>query len=242
MKNENLKLGFTLLGKYIFCLFLAFFINISFTMIITAVATENIGYNVSYYDDATDSLVHLYTHYNEDGADTKYIEYEAQGYSLSVQGFRSEPNKVTNTLFLTLCQIILIVIVFLFFCNMLFYMGDSDCNKVNFGQIKEDKLKGLKIGLVPFAFQLIPYLLLFLGKLGIIKNGIFLVFRLCNFYLNPIIMAIVGNTIVLADISWSRIFALLPLILVTPILSFVLYYLGYRRINVLENIVYKKEK
>jgi hypothetical protein len=54
-------------------------------------------------------------------------------------------------------------------------------------------------------------------------------------------MAIVGNTIVLADISWGRIFALLPLLLVTPIMSFVLYYLGYQRINVLENMVYKKE-
>ena len=242
MENSNLRLGFKLLGKYIFCLFMVFFINISFTMIITAVATENIGYNVSYYDESTDSLVPLYSHYNADGEDTKYDEYIAQGYSLSKQGFRSEPNKVTNALFLTVCQIIMIVIVFLFFCNMLFYMGDSDCNKVNFGQIKEDKLKGLKIGLVPFVFQLIPYLLLFLGKFGIIKNGIFLVFRLFNFYLNPIIMAIVGNTVVLADISWGKIFALLPLILITPIMSFVLYYLGYQRINVLENMVYKKEK
>lgn len=242
MKDNNLKLGFKLLGKYVFCLFMAFFINISFTMIITAVATENIGYNVFYYDEAADSLVPLYSHYNADGEDTKYAEYEAQGYALTKQGFRSEPNKVTNALFLTVCQIIMIVIVFLFFCNMLFYMGDSDCNKVKFGQIKEDKLKGLKIGLVPFVFQLIPYLLLFLGKLGIIKNGIFLVFRLFNFYLNPIIMAIVGNTSVLADISWGRIFALLPLILVTPIMSLLLYYLGYQRINVLENMVYKKEK
>ncbi len=242
MKNENLKQGFKLLSKYIFCLFMAFFINISFTMIETAVATTNIGYNVSYYDEQTDSLVPLYTHYNEDGEDTKYAEYEKQGYALVKQGFRSEPNKVTSTLFSVVCQTIILVIVFLFFHNTLYYMGDSDCNKVNFGQIKPDKLKGLKIGLVTTAFQFISYVLLIIGKLGVIKNGIFLVFRLCNFHFNPIIMAIAGNTANLSEISWTSIFWFLPLIAITPVLSFVLYYLGYRRIDVLEKMVYKKEK
>ena len=241
MKN-NIKLGFTLLGKYVFCLLMAFFINLSFTMIITAIATTNIGYTVSYHDTAKDELVTLYTHYNADGEDTKFAEYEAQGYSLIKQSFRSVPNKATNTFFLTICQIVILVIFFLFFHNMLYYMGDSDCNRAKFGQIKPDKLKGLKIGLVPTAFQLVSYILLILGKLGIIHNGIFLVFRLCNFHFNPIIMAIVGNTSILNNISWTGIICLFPLILITPILSFALYYLGYKRIDVLENLVYKKEK
>ena len=242
MKNENLKQGFKLLSKYIFCIFMAFFINISFTMIETAVATTNIGYKVSYHDTKTDSLVELYTHYNEDGEDTKFAQYEKQGYSLIKQGFRSEPSRTTHALFMTVCQVIMLLIVFLFFHNTLYYLGDSDCNRVNFGQIKEDKLKGLKIGLVTFAFQLVSYMLLILGKLGFIHNGIFLVFRLCNFHFNPIIMSVVGNTAILSDISWASILRLLPLILITPVLSFVLYYLGYKRINFLGNLVYKKEK
>ena len=242
MKNENLKHGFKLLSKYIFCIFMAFFINLSFTMIETAVATTNLGYKVSYHDTQSDSLVELYTHYNEDGEDTKFAEYEKQGYSLIKQGFRSEPNKATHNLFMVVCQGIMLVIIFLFFHNTLYYMGDSDCNKVNFGQIKPDKLKGLKIGLVPFVFQIVSYILLILGKFGIIQNGIFLVFRLCNFHFNPVIMAIVGNTATLSEISWTSILWLLPLILITPVLSFILYYLGYKRINFLENLVYKKEK
>lgn len=242
MKNDNLKQGFKLLSKYIFCLFMAFFINISFTMIETAVATTNIGYTVSYHDTESDTLVELYTHYNQDGEDTKFAEYESQGYSLVKQGFRSEPSKATHSFFMIVCQGIILVIVFLFFHNTLYYMGDSDWNKVNFGQIKPDKFKGLKIGLVTTVFQVISYVLLILGKMGLIQNGIFLVFRLCNFHFNPIIMAVVGNTSLLSEISWASIFYLLPIIIITPVLSFVLYYLGFKRINILEKLVYKKEK
>ncbi len=114
--------------------------------------------------------------------------------------------------------------------------GDKDKNLVGFGRIKEDKLKGVKLG----AIVMIPYMLsgvlLVLGLLGI-TTDLQAIYRIIHFQ----ILVILNELMEAAKSSWNGlIFGTLYYLLV-PIASGVGYYLGYKRIAVLNKMMYGKQ-
>ena len=114
--------------------------------------------------------------------------------------------------------------------------GDKDKNLVGFGRIKEDKLKGVKIG----AVVMIPYILggiiLLLGLLGITVD-LSAIYRVINFHIVILLNLVMDS----AESSWEGlILGTIYYIVTVPIAGGIGYYLGYRRIAVLNKIMYGK--
>ncbi len=114
--------------------------------------------------------------------------------------------------------------------------GDKDKNLVGFGRIKEDKLKGVKLG----AIVMIPYMLsgvlLVLGLLGI-TTDLQAIYRIIHFQ----ILVILNELMEAAKSSWNGLIFGTLYYLSVPIASGVGYYLGYKRIAVLNKIMYGKQ-
>ena len=129
----------------------------------------------------------------------------------------------------------------LFINGKLFYIGDSDANKVHFGRIEYDKFKGLKLSIVPAVFALASYVVLILGKLGILGSWSFVLFNFTNYHLFAYHQMIFGGSMNIAELSWPSIAAASFTVFLVPIICHVCYTLGYKRINLFERVVFKKK-
>lgn len=142
---------------------------------------------------------------------------------------------------MVICQICALGTLALFINGNAYYIGDSDSNKVQFGRMKYDKLKGLKLGIVPAVFALISYIVLILGKLGIVGDIALVIFRFANYHLVGYNQLIFGNESNAAELSWMSIAAALLCVIIVPLISHICYTLGYKRINLFERLVFKKK-
>ena len=196
LDKQIIKTNFSLLGKYIVCLTMAFIVTISLFMVFSATSDGNEG-----------------------------------------------PKGAANIVMLILSEVCSLGTMLLFINGTVFYIGDSDANKVQFGRIEYDKWKGLKISILPAVPGLATYIVLLLGKLGVLGNWSWTLFNLCNYHLYGYHQLIFGGRVEnVQNISWlSMVGALLAVVLV-PIICHVCYTLGYKRINLFERFVYKKDK
>jgi len=114
--------------------------------------------------------------------------------------------------------------------------GDKDKNLVGFGRIKEDKLKGVKLGLVVMIPYMFSGILLLLGLLGV-TTDLQAIYRIIHFQ----ILVILNELMDAAKSSWNGLIFGTLYYLIVPIASGVGYYLGYKRIAVLNKIMYGKQ-
>jgi hypothetical protein len=142
---------------------------------------------------------------------------------------------------LIIMQICSLGTVILFMNGKVYYIADSDANKVRFGRIAEDKYKGLKFSLFPTVLALISYVVLILGKLGIVKNG-YTIFNLLNYHLFGYHEFIFGGVKNAAEIGWGGIIAASLTVFLIPVICHISYTLGFKRINVAERLVFKKKE
>lgn len=237
---SNIKLGFNISGKYILCVVMCFFVTFSFIALFSMLTLEMIGYEaVVYVADESQEVIDTYNHYYSDGEDTKKAEYEAKGYKVSTREFTGEfegtPYVACHIISQTVCLIIFVMTV----PNSLYKQGKTDANTVSCGRMEEDKLRGLKAGVVTAVFNLASWVALVLGKLGLLAGGL-QVYAFSNYYLYGYQQLIFGSQPSVSDIGWNSIvLALLPAVLVL-VLCWLTYLLGYKDINLYEETVYKK--
>ena len=134
---------------------------------------------------------------------------------------------------------------FLIFASMQYSsfwaMGDTDNNKVAYNHMTEDKLKGLKAGLLASIPYLLLYIALLLGKLGVIPNIIMYIYRFANASFMPILLKLLPNFPVVG-LSPFRFLGVFALLLVLPLVCEFGYILGYKRISITEKIIYKNPR
>lgn len=157
----------------------------------------------------------------------------------SQNGYKVEG--VAYVIMMLISEICALGTLVLFINGKVYYIGDSDANKVNFGRIEYDKFKGLKMGIVPAIFALISYIVLILGKIGVLGETALVIFRFANYHLVAYNDLIIGNTSKLADLSWLSVAAAFLNVIIVPIIAHVCYTLGYKRINLFEKVVFKKK-
>lgn len=148
---------------------------------------------------------------------------------------------VPYVVMLILSEICSLGTLVLFINGTLFYIGDSDANKVHFGRIEYDKFKGLKFSIAPATFALLSYIILVIGKLGIIGEWAYVVFNFTNYHLFGYHRLIFGGANKISDMSWLSIAAASLTVFLVPIICHVCYTLGYKRINLFERVVFKKK-
>lgn len=240
---ENLKCGFNILGKYVVCLLMCFFITVSFSAIFSIATIEMIGYEAAVFENEdSNEPIEQYTHYYSDGTDTKKAQYEKEGYIVATREISSEFNGTTPYIVShVISQIIALIIFVIIVPRTLYDKGRTDSNAVSFGRMEEDKLSGLKAGLVPASVSLVGWIFLITAKFGFFKAGL-QVYSFLNYHLYGYQKLIFGTDPVIAvtELSWmSVILAILPVIL-TLILCTTTYLLGYKGINLYEKTIYKK--
>ncbi len=240
MENSNIKIGLSCSLRYIITALLTFFIYLSVTVVMVGLFTNNIGYTVFSVEDGKST--ELYRYYYSEGEDTKYAEYEAQGLQLQKvetrMGLEGKPKVLCDAI----TQILGAVILFGFINNSLKKLGDSDRNLVLTGNIAEDKFRGLKIGLIANAPIYLSYIIFLLAKAGIVSPNWYALFRFLNFPQFVIINSLYGQaTSSAVGIEWSNVVLGALTFIVLPLFSYITYTLGYKRINIGEKIIYKKE-
>ncbi len=244
------KNGVKLAGSLIMAAILGIFLCISMNVICSAVFTREIGYTAYVYTDETcEELVteyqYLYTDNDgdgkDDGKDTQYNEYDEQGYYISKVKQRTTLEGVGKTVFLVLTQVFNFVMVFAFASNTSYKQGFKDVNLVKIGHVKNDMLKGLKIGLIgniPF-FALMLLMAVMAAGLAPAFRTVWYAFLNGHFY--SFIIWITGGVQTVAELNAVQ-YALLALLqFIVPAISAVAYVLGFKEINLTEKIMYKKE-
>lgn len=238
--NEIIKNGGSLFLKLLVAGIMSFFIVISFSVLATAVFTENIGYKAYGAVDGGEAR-ELYTHYYSDGEDTLKAEYEEQGYTVTESSIRSEMSGAGNNLFLTVTQIFCLLITLSFVYPKLWSIGTADSNLVRFKHKSEDKLKGLKIGAVAVIPQYIVLLCFIAAKAGLYPKLPAVLLKFINPSFWSLIQLIIGKAASVNELSVISLVLLCLLPLIIPAVACGSYLLGYKNISIGEKIVYKKK-
>lgn len=230
--------------KVYFLLFLAnimsFFLIISLNVITVAVSTENIGYVAYGNTDESQEPKQLYTHYYDQGEDTKKAEFENNGYTVTTSSVRSNPSKTATVVSKSISTVMCVVILFLLIYNNLWKYGNIDRTGVKYKNQKEQKYKGFIVGLIANTPALLLLFLLTLFKNGFAKNFPVKLFGLFNTYLFDFLNMISNNT-VFGNIAFWQVAIILLMLLIVPFSCEIAYYLGYKDIILSEKFVYKKK-
>lgn len=240
METSNIKVAVSCAIRYIITALLTFFIYLSVTVVMVGLFTENIGYTVYSIDNG--KTTEQYRYFYADGEDTRYAELEAQGLELQKvetrEALSGRPKVVCDAITQTLGAFIL----FGFIYSHLWKLGDSDRNLVTTGNGEEDKLRGLKIGLIANAPIYLTYLIFLIAKAGILAGEWYAAFRFLNFPQFSVINALYGQaTASAADISWTNTLLGAVTFIAIPLFASVAYNLGYKRVSITEKLVYKKK-
>lgn len=211
---------------------------ISLSVLATAAFSENIGYIAYGVSSESEESEELYRHYYKDGEDTKKAQYEDNGYTVTESKIRSEISKTGNAVFLTVSAIFCLVLTVSFVYPKLWQMGTKDSNLVQFKHKKEDKLKGLKCGII----AIIPSVILLIVFAFIIPETQTTLYKFLNCSSYTFIDWIVGSAKTFKELSIIKILGLLILNAVIPLSAFSGYLLGYKNISLSEKFIYKKNK
>lgn len=239
--KEILKGGGKLFLRTVVVNFMCFFIVFPISMLTTAVFTKNIGYKA--YGTTSDSSeqTELYTHYYEDGDDTKKTAYEEEGYTVSTVTIRSEISKSGKMFFLIVSEVFCFLLLCGFIYPEILHNGTTDSNLVRFKHKKEDKFKGFKIGALAAIPNYLVLVFLVTAKLGALPNFPMVLYKLLNLSVYSFIEVILGSAVTVSELSVLRFMLLFLLPLIIPAIAGVSYILGYKNISVGEKLVYKKK-
>jgi hypothetical protein len=238
---EIMKKSFKLYGLMIAASIMCFILVMSFKMIGTAFLTRETGYIVFGTLEEGEEPKELYTHYFEDGEDEQKKVYEDKGYTLIERAVRSKISAKNELAWNLLCQLFLILLSGVFVYNELWNLGHKDFNGVRHGVVAEDKLKGLKIGVIATLPSLILLTVITIGRATFAKNVSVALFAFLNPYLYNIILLISGDGMMFSQISALQIFGIFALFVFVPLVASVAYIIGYKDIVFSEKLIYKKK-
>lgn len=138
-------------------------------------------------------------------------------------------------------QLLMLIILIVMLYSSLWRQGDNDRNKVDFGRMPADPLRGLKIGLLGAIPSGVVTLGLWVSKItGLMPNYIF-AYRLLNMTFAPINNALTDGVMWASSVTWWMLPVSLLCWAVIPATAMVAYLLGYHRVALGERLVYKKK-
>lgn len=155
------------------------------------------------------------------------------------ENIRSETDPFLKNVANWVAQILMLILFTAFPYSSVWYAGDHDRNSVQFGHRTGDALRGVKIGLLADIPAALAFLLLIVCKLTAAWPAYIVRYRWINVcfwpYFNQFIPSNVLNT---AEVTWGAVAAMLPILLVLPLVTGIGYYLGYREISLRDRLVY----
>lgn len=151
---------------------------------------------------------------------------------------RSEPPAAASIAGDVIASICMLLLTAAFPYSIVWSKGDRDKNSVNFGHMQEDKLRGLKVGLMAGIPGALAYIVLILSKLGVFFPGYIFVYRFINTPFLPIINALTRGVRTTPEVSWPAILVMLIVVAFVPLVCHFGYVLGYKQISLSEKFIY----
>lgn len=233
-----LTIGCKIFGYSFLAGVVALFLSFSLSMLSTGMLTQTVGYHEYEVIDGEQVLVET-VWFDEDTTYESEMETATDDRRVSREMI-VEPKNATCAVLVTALDVIeqlLMITVLVTLCGYYVYVeGDRDRNLVKYHQRENTPLRGLWIGLVAAAPALLLYVLLVLGKCGILAESVQGIYRTLNASFTPLIGVIMPLEVYPATaLTATQLLLLLLLQLVLPVSCAVAYLLGYHR-------VFKKKK
>ena len=245
--KDILKNGVTLFVCILISGLMCFICQLSMKMIFNFMFTETIGYQVQGTLGDSKEKEYLYTYIYEDGDvtganDTKWAEYEKEGYTLYKYAERTQISNGTTITMLIITQIICLFSAILMIFPSLMNRGYKDGTLVRSGNRKPDQLKGLKISLIGCVPALITFVVFLVFAVGTNKGVAVELYMIANALFWPILELLLKSAPTAGDITILQFVAMFLIQMIVPLIGAVSYYMGYKDYQFLSKVVYKKKK
>ncbi len=241
MRKDDYLVALKTFGCLCVAAVMCFFIYFSIQFSWGAFFTKNVSYTV-YETYESGENVELYTFELADGEDTEFKALEEQGKTVVKVYNRSKLTSAQELSANLICFAFTFVTLLFLNYNRLWMLGTGDNNKVKFGKAQEDKLKGLKIGLLATVPSFLLFALTLISHFGILPSVVFDIYKLANFHLFSINNIIFGSSAAISQIPlWKLAVAFLPN-LILPAICAAAYALGYKDISLKDKFIYKNKK
>lgn len=215
-------------------------IFMSFIFVFTAAFSDVVGYNIYHYDQEHGKEIIVCEH----DAVNKPIDicvcenYDATTLNPIAKTKLSDSRK---NIAMLIAQIFSFVTVTGILAGTVWEIGNKDIFKVKHNMISESKLRGLYLGLIAAIPSFAVYVLLILSHLKVLNPEFLTPFQTLNPHFNYIISVIYNGVAVDASLlSATQLILCGVLTLYLPITAMISYYFGYKDINLVEKLTFKK--
>ena len=234
--QDNLKAGLKLFVRIIIANILSAIVVLSVIAISVSAFADEIGYDVYGVKGESGETELLYRHYHADGDDTKLEGYEAEGYSITKKTIK-QTNPKEHNITIIIAQIFALGVTISYIYPIMWDRGFKDANLIKTDNLAEDKLRGLKVSII----GQIPAFLMFLIFMIFSKLPTAL-FKLFNASFYAFFEFVFGKSEIFGKLSPLQIIITLLILLIIPLISWGSYVLGYKDIDPMEKLTYKKKK
>ena len=234
--QDNLKAGLKLFVRIVIANILSAIVVLSVIAISVSAFADEIGYDVYGVKGESGETELLYRHYYADGDDTKLEDFETDGYTVTKKIIK-QTNPTEHNITVIVAQIFALGVTITYIYPVMWDRGFKDLNFVKTENMVPDKLKGIKIGLI----GQVPAFLLFLIFVISPKLPTAL-FKLLNSSCYGLFEAVFGKSETFGKLSPLQIIISLLILLIIPLISWGSYALGYKDVDPLEKLTYKKKK
>lgn len=241
MLNTYIKPGLKIFLKLLICIFLSVMTFFSLIFIFSQTSTEKIGYQIYVYNAEEGSYKYSYDHLFANGDDLRLEELNQNNIDYQKVDIRSDFDGFEYYFTMAISQLFVLAAFFAIMSGQMYRKGDSDRNKVSFNRIKPNMWYGFKVGMLAGTVLLIIYILLILSRFGIITDEFLGIFVFANYHLFFIIKLIVGSATLTSQLDAFALILCGLTVFVVPLTCELFYFLGYKQINLIERIVYKKK-
>jgi len=215
---------------------LCFIIYLSLYMAFMILGTENIGYKIYEVDNSGNTVLVDEISFDSKNPNADSLKLEE---NQRMEYIRSDLSKKIFGTLSVLQQVSMFAVFISMIYPIMWEYGNKDRARIQGGRMREDQIKGLKVGLlaaIPSTLSIVP---LALFKVGLISFEYPILYGFLNIPFRPYVDLVWGNIPTAVSLSWLSIFATLLIPIVIILTCFLWYWLGYKEIIPKHIFMYK---
>ena len=230
-----LKNGLRLFVKIVISNVLSAIVVLSVVAFSMAAFADEIGYDAYGVKGENQQTDFLYRYNKADGTDTRLKEFEAQGYTVTKRIIR-KTDPLEHNITMLVAQFFALGLTITYIYPAMWDRGYRDSSFVSAENLKNDRFRGLKIGLagaVPSYLLLLIFLVF--GKLPTA------LFKLLNSSVYTFLEFAFGKSTVFSQLNAIQIIITALIFLIIPLIAWGAYTLGFKDVAIMEKLTYKKK-
>lgn len=149
---------------------------------------------------------------------------------------------LNNKLGVILAQMFCLGIILVLPYLRIFDVGFNDYNRINYGHIKRDELKGLKIGLIVSVPYILCSVALILARISIVPPIYLSIFRMINSPYFSLCQTLLPSTLTITEQSLFAVIVMALTVFTEPVVYALGYRMGLARISFTEQMGLRKPR